>query len=593
MEKNISAKQFWLYIMQQVKPFPLGVVSMFLAVFFGSLTVSVGPYFLKIILNRVANVPENNVFAYLAMPIAGFLFISLMHNVTYRLYNYLVEIQMVPRMRANIANHAMELLLNKDYAYFQNNFSGSLTNKVTELISGVPELIRIVIDRFFSHILTTVIAIITLWQVSGIFAGLLFAWNVVCISVMALWLKKLTRLADDWAELGSGVTGNIVDILSNISVVQLFAARRTEQSRLNGTIQHAVQAEQKLQRAYLWVWIWYSVAILALQILNFYFLCKGRQDGWISIGDFALVEAINFSFIEYIWWVAGDISRFSTLYGRITQALRAVYATTELQDNMNAQPLIVSKGEIVFSKVQFSYKDAHILFKDTSVTIQAGQKVGLVGYSGGGKSTFVNLILRLHDVTQGQILVDGQDIRAVTQESLRASIAVIPQDPSLFHRSLLENIRYGREQATDELVIAAAKRAHADEFISKLPQGYQSLVGERGVKLSGGQRQRVAIARAIVKNAPILMLDEATSQLDSITESYIQESLWQLMQGKTTIVIAHRLSTLLNMDRILVFDQGEIVQDGTHAELLAVEGLYKTLWSAQSCGFLPVVDYEE
>jgi ATP-binding cassette subfamily B protein len=225
-----------------------------------------------------------------------------------------------------------------------------------------------------------------------------------------------------------------------------------------------------------------------------------------------------------------------------------------------------------------------------SLEILAGQKIGLVGYSGGGKTSFVNLILRLYEISEGSILIDNQDIRDVTQDSLRRAIAMIPQEPVLFHRTLLENIRYGRIEATDEEVIAASKRAYAHEFISKLPENYHTLVGERGIKLSGGQRQRIAIARAILKNAPILILDEATSQLDSVTEEYIQASLAELMQGKTTIVIAHRLSTLLHMDRILVFDQGKIIQDGTHAELLAQAGLYKTLWDAQVGGFLPDKD---
>ena len=215
------------------------------------------------------------------------------------------------------------------------------------------------------------------------------------------------------------------------------------------------------------------------------------------------------------------------------------------------------------------------------------------GYSGGGKSTFVNLIMRLYDVTDGAILVDDQDIRDVTQDSLRTSIAMIPQDPSLFQRSLMENIRYGRIDASDKEVIEAAKKAHAHEFITKLSQEYDSLVGERGVKLSGGQRQRISIARAILKNAPILILDEATSQLDSVTERGIQESLWELMQDKTTLVIAHRLSTLLHVDRILVFDQGIIVEDGAHEELLANNGLYRTLWGTQVGGFLQDKKREE
>lgn len=247
--------------------------------------------------------------------------------------------------------------------------------------------------------------------------------------------------------------------------------------------------------------------------------------------------------------------------------------------------MLITNGQITFSSVKFHYKGIEPLFQNKSVTIEAGQKVGLVGYSSSGQSTFVNLILRLYDVTDGQILIDGQDIQEVRQDSLREAIAMIPQDPSLFHRSLMENIRYGRIDASDEEVIEAAKRAHAHAFITKLFQMYEFLVGERGVKLSGGQHQRIAIARAILKNAPILILDEATSQLDFLTESTIQESLWELMQDKTTIMIAHCLSTLMHMDRILVL--GKIIEDNTHVKLFEKGGFYRALWDAQVGGFLP------
>lgn len=318
-----------------------------------------------------------------------------------------------------------------------------------------------------------------------------------------------------------------------------------------------------------------------------YFLVNLYGKNLVTIGDFALIFGLSMQLGHMIWYTLDFVNQFNQAIGKCKQSLSALLIQPEIMDQSDAPDLHVKEGKITFDKIKFHYKGTEALFQNKSVMIEAGQKVGLVGYSGGGKTTFVSLILRLYDVTGGRILIDAQDIRDVTQESLRASIALIPQDPSLFHRSLMDNIRYGRPDATDEEVIEAAKRAHAHEFISQLPQGYASLVGERGVKLSGGQRQRIAIARAILKNAPILILDEATSQLDSVTESHIQESLWDLMQGKTTIVIAHRLSTLLHMDRILVFDHGKIVEDGPHAELLVKAGLYKTLWDAQVGGFLP------
>lgn len=583
---SINTKNVWSYVWCCLRPFPFAV---FMLVWVGcvwALDISVRPYLVKVILDRVAGVGEN-VFDYLVWPIAGYVGMLLTLQISYRIYDYIVNIKTVPNMRLNIGNTAFQILLKQSHNYYQNSFSGTLTNKVNDLTGSIPKMIQIISDRFFSHGLALVVAVITLFQVSMIFAIGMVVWIGVFVTVAWVFAEKLTKQATNWSELASGITGSIVDALSNILSIRLFSAVKFEEKLLKSTMKKAVVAEQEMEKSYLIIWCIYGLTFSVLQVCNFYFLCKGREEGWITVGDFALVLIINLTIIDFLWQIAEDFSEFSKLYGRIVQALSIIYNEPELKDKFGASELVLKSGDIVFDDVHFHYQDTQEFFHGVSVTIRSGEKVGLVGHSGGGKSTFVNLILRLYDVTSGSICIDGQDVRDVTQASLRKCIGMIPQDPSLFHRSISNNIGYGKEGATRAEIIAAAKEAYAHDFVSKLQHGYDSWVGERGVKLSGGQRQRIAIARAILKNAPILILDEATSQLDSLTEHEIQKSLWHLMQNKTAIVIAHRLSTLLNMDRIIVFEDGRIVQDGSHSKLLEDEGLYKSLWEAQVGGFLP------
>ncbi len=293
-----------------------------------------------------------------------------------------------------------------------------------------------------------------------------------------------------------------------------------------------------------------------------------------------------FNLALVVWTVADKAPEFFQSIGIAKQALSVMQDPQDILDHPQAVALKVKQGEIVFENVSFCYGKRKI-FHNKNLHIAPGEKVGLVGYSGAGKSTFVNLILRFFPVEKGRILIDGQDIAAVTLESLRSSIALIPQDPTLFHRTLEENIRYGDVEASQDEVLIAAKLAHCDEFIKACPKGYNSLVGERGTKLSGGERQRIAIGRAMLLKAPILLLDEATSALDSVTEKYIQESLDKLMKNRTTIIVAHRLSTLSKMDRILVFDQGKVIEQGTHLELLSKKSHYAHMWQMQAGGFLP------
>jgi len=309
--------------------------------------------------------------------------------------------------------------------------------------------------------------------------------------------------------------------------------------------------------------------------------------GQISVGDFAMSTGLALLIIGDARNLTRRFLEFFEYIGNVANGVDTIVKPHEIVDVAHAKPLQVTSGHIEFRNVCFAYEPGRPVFENLNVIIEPGQRVGLVGFSGSGKSTFVSLILRNYEPQSGAILIDGQDIGQATQASLHEQVSLIPQDPSLFHRTLKENIAYGRPQAADEEIRQASRLAHADAFIEAMPEGYESLVGERGVKLSGGQRQRIAIARVMLKDAPVLILDEATASLDSVTEKTIQENLDRVMGKKTVIAIAHRLSTIAHLDRILVFDQGRIVEDGSHEALLAQKGFYHRLWTMQAGGFLP------
>jgi ATP-binding cassette subfamily B protein len=501
-------------------------------------------------------------------------------GITYIKYRYL------PFILNKADNVLLDHTLQHSHQFFQERMAGTLSKQIFHLIDGIEKIISSSACNILRATSLLLMAFIFAYKVNPIFLGILVLWSVFFFGISLLMSKKLTYLSENQAAKESILGGQIIDSLTHSFSVSLFARRCYEIDRRSGSLSDYRAAYQKKEIYSLIMHSIQGVLIAIMMAFSTFFLVYLYGKGLVTIGDFALILGLSMETGHMMWFTMSEVDEFNKAVGRCKQSLTALMLPLEILDKPNARALNCTHGQITFDQVKFHYKGTEPLFQNKSIEIGAGQKVGLVGYSGGGKSTFVNLILRLYDVTDGVILIDGQDIRDVTQDSLRGSIAMIPQDPSLFHRSLMENIRYGRADSTDEEVIEAARKAHAHEFISTLPQGYDSLVGERGVKLSGGQRQRIAIARAILKNAPILILDEATSQLDSVTESLIQESLWELMQNKTTIVIAHRLSTLLHMDRILVFDKGKIVEDGTHSELLAKSGLYKHLWDAQVGGFL-------
>lgn len=554
-----------------------------------------GPFnsiLIKHVINLLPNAKNGDVSALLlpaSLIVVNFIIFD---NVTWRAVDYFnYKYQGV--LKNKVIKKTLEYVLNGSHQFFQDNLTGRISNQITKLADNMEIILHRIFPDFLRGASVLLISFVASFSVNPTFFYILSIW-FICFVSFSIWMSKhLVNLSYKHAESESFAFGQLVDVVSNNSNVRIFSRKVFELIRMDNFLDHLLSAFKR-ERGFLIILSSVQGGMIAIMVgCSVYFLIHFYQFGLVSIGDFALILGLSMELGHMMWYTMSRVDDFNQAYGKCKRSLSALMVPLEIQDKSDAVSLKCNQGQIRFDKVKFHYKGMEALFQQQSIDIKAGQKVGLVGYSGGGKSTFVNLILRLYDVTEGAIFIDDQDIRNITQDSLRENIAMIPQDPFLFHRSLMDNIRYGRMNARDEEVIEAAQKAHADEFITKLPQGYHSLVGERGVKLSGGQRQRIAIARAILKNAPILILDEATSQLDSVTEHLIQDSLWELMQGKTTIVVAHRLSTLLHMDRILVFDKGKIVEDGTHSELLSKGGLYKKLWDAQVGGFLGDKKMEE
>lgn len=582
--KQISVLRF---VIQVLRPSIFYVFIQMVVGIIWAFDLAFRPFLIKILLNKTTTINPSDAVSEL-MPIAiAYTVISFFLLFVFRLHDW-AWLKISAPLRQHINLLLMDRMMNQSHHFYQNNFAGAISNKITDISTHVGRLYKIALDAFYSHGMSVIASIIALSRVGYRFGISMFIWIVFFGIISWIFSKHASHLSNVAATKMTSVVGFVVDILSNMISVRLFTGKEYEKGFLNDRLTSFIEADQQAK--------WFYILINSLQGLSFvvfhavctWYLIKGFRDGWITPGDFALVFTITVHVVNNLWSLSRDIRDFSESWGIVMQGMSILRAPVDIKDDVEAKPLVVTEGQIVFEKVQFKYKDALPFFHEKSVVIRAREKVGLVGYSGSGKSTFVNLILRLFEVNSGRILIDNQPIKMVTQESLRNLIAMIPQEPVLLHRSIMENIRYGKRDATDQEVIEAAKKARAHDFIAILKDGYYTVVGERGSKLSGGQRQRLSIARAILKNAPILILDEATSQLDVVTEGLIQTSIDQLMEGKTTIVVAHRLSTLLQMDRLLVFDRGQIVEDGSHEQLLAQGGLYATMWNAQTGGVLPI-----
>ncbi len=487
----------------------------------------------------------------------------------------------------DLRNFSFRKISNHSQTFFANTFSGSLVTKSRRFVGSFETMSDTIIYDFFGAMVYLTAVFVVLFNNSKKIALIFFIFAIIYFIIILIFIKKKMKLDIIEANADSKIGGRSADVFGNILALKIFSAQKRE---VDSFAEVTGDSYRKSKKAWFFglkiEWL-QSILVLITSSIILYSLVVLWIDNKISTGTVVLVQIYMAMVFEKLWQLSNVLMRFMKSAADMKEIIDIFEVTPDILDPENPEELKMNKGHLVFNNVDFVYNNNNQeVLKNFNLDIKPGERIGVVGHSGAGKSTITNLILRFMDVTAGSITIDGQDIRNVTQDDLRSAISYVPQESILFHRTIRENIAYGKPNATNEEVAEVAKKAHADEFISKLQNTYDTKVGERGVKLSGGERQRVSIARAMIKNAPILILDEATSALDSVSESYIQEAFGELMEGKTTIVIAHRLSTIQKMDRIIVLEEGNIVEQGSHKELIEKNGVYADLWNHQAGGFI-------
>ncbi|EJG1724018.1 ABC transporter ATP-binding protein [Vibrio parahaemolyticus] len=507
------------------------------------------------------------------------------------IYSLLVHQTLLGNYPMSIRWLAHRYLLNQSLNFYQDDFAGRVATKVMQTSLAVRETVMKSMDVFVYVTVYFTSMIVMLAAADWRLMIPMIVWLLVYIAIQIYFVPKLKDVASEQADARSTMTGRIVDSYTNIQTVKLFSHSQREtqyaEQGMKGFL-NTVYRQMRLVTGFdVAVEISNYILVFSVAALSIYLWL----DSAISVGAIAIAVSLALRVNGMSMWIMWEVGALFENMGTVVDGMKTLSKPIDIQDKPNAKDLVVSQGGIQFDNVSFHYGENKGVINHLNLDIKPGEKVGLVGRSGAGKSTLVNLLLRFHDVEEGSIKIDGQNIADVTQDSLRSKIGMVTQDTSLLHRSIRDNILYGNPTASEEELLKATKQAHAHEFIETLTDpfgnvGYDAQVGERGVKLSGGQRQRIAISRVLLKDAPLLVLDEATSALDSEVEAAIQESLNELMQGKTVIAIAHRLSTIAQMDRLIVLDKGNVVEQGTHQELIAHNGIYAQLWAHQTGGFL-------
>lgn len=507
-------------------------------------------------------------------------------NIFYRIAER-SAIYHVTHVMADLANTCFEYIHKHSYTFFTDNFAGSLVKKVNRFYRSYNRIFDKLYWNLIGLALKILVASIVLFFVHPVMGWILSIWSLLFLLIAFIFVRWKLKYDIPRAEADSKVTGVLADTITNFVNVKLFSAHKAESRYFAETIENRRGLQMKAWMVSFYLSVIQGFLVLFVEFALMYYGIKLWTQGLLTVGDFVLIQSYLIVILREVWAFAYVIRDLYEALADAEEMTQIFQTKHEIRDMKGAKPLVAGDGSIRFENVSFNYNKTRRVLNKFNLNIKPGERVALVGPSGSGKTTIVKLIFRLFDVEKGKIFIDDQRICRVTQDSLMKNISLVPQDPIMFHRTLMENIRYGSPGASHQDVVKASKLANCYEFINELPEKYNTYVGERGIKLSGGERQRVAIARAILKNAPILVLDEATSSLDSISESLIQDALLKLMKNRTTIVVAHRLSTIMEMDRIIVMDKGQIVEEGSHEELLKKRGgIYKKLWELQAGGFL-------
>jgi len=552
---------------------------------FAILTNTIAPLFVAALLVHISN--GTATLANSTGLLIGYVVILIIGNVVTVRVSMIMSFLGVTKMQSVVFDRVIAALMEKDITYHADRMSGGIVSDATKLNGSIErfwDTIAYNAVPIFTTIISVCIALSFLyWQ----YALILFILTVSIGLLINRAQNKITPHSRATAEKSSASLAYFADVVGNISSVKSFAGEDFERKTFNSHIQKWKKATRREMRSIVATTAGFAGLTTIMNVTAFVAAVLATEYHIGTVAVTYLVIVYTLSVVSQLWAITGLTRSYTRIIGDASPMIEMLHTPAKLTDPEHPEPSRIHEGKIVFQDVKFTHdENSNVLFEDFSLEVKPGTRLGLVGHSGSGKTSLTKLLLRFNDIKDGVIMIDGQNITHIKQADLRRSISYVPQEPALFHRSLRDNIAYGRPSASDDEIRDAAKKAHALEFIEKLPDGFDTLVGERGVKLSGGQRQRIAIARAILKDAPILVLDEATSALDSESEKLIQASLETLMKGRTSIVIAHRLSTIAKLDRIVVLENGHIIEDGTHGELLKHGGVYAKLWNHQSGGFI-------